>query len=120
MKPPRLYTRPGETFAQALARWRAKFQDYKDLKIMIDFMHARHYSARATTFFRAFYGVEMPYVLEVYYMLEATEISRGRWAIRPEGQLGTCGSYPYLWTVIYVNARSAEEAIKWVSSPENK
>jgi len=34
-----------------------------------------------------------------------------RWAVRPEGALGTCGFHPYPWTVQYVTARSAEEAV---------
>ncbi len=44
--------------------------------------------------------------------LEATELRNGRWAVRPEGQLGTCGWHPQPWTVQYVTARSADEAIK--------
>ena len=44
--------------------------------------------------------------------LEATHIRGNTWAIRPEGQLGTCGSYPKLWNVQYVKARTAAEAIK--------
>ena len=38
--------------------------------------------------------------------LEATRLRGNRWAVRPEGQLGTCGSFPALWTVTYVNAPS--------------
>lgn len=45
-------------------------------------------------------------------MLEATHLQGNRWAVRPKGQLGIWGSYPVLWAVIYVNAHSAEEAIK--------
>ena len=44
--------------------------------------------------------------------LEATHLRGNKWAVRPEGQLGTCGYYPVAWTVIYVTARSAQEAIK--------
>ncbi len=44
--------------------------------------------------------------------LEATHLRDNRWAVRPEGQLGTCGWHPKPWTVIYVKARSADEAIK--------
>lgn len=47
-------------------------------------------------------------------MLEATRINTNRWAVRPQGQLGTCGSWPYLWTVMYVTANSAEQAIRQV------
>jgi len=44
--------------------------------------------------------------------LEAVELRDGRWAVRPVGQLGTCGWYPKAWTVQYIKARSAEEAIR--------
>lgn len=44
--------------------------------------------------------------------LEATHLRGNRWAVRPKGQLGTCGWYPIPWTVEYVNARSAEEAVE--------
>lgn len=43
---------------------------------------------------------------------EATELKPGRYAVRPKGQLGTCGWYPAPWTVIYVTARTANEAIR--------
>ena len=45
------------------------------------------------------------------YELEATALSSGRWAVRPKGQLGTCGFHPYPWAVIYVRAFTAEGAI---------
>lgn len=35
-----------------------------------------------------------------------------RWVVRPRGTLGTIGSYPYLWSAIYVEARSAREAVE--------
>lgn len=44
--------------------------------------------------------------------LEATHLRGERWAVRPEGCLGTCGwkdGKP--WTVIYVTARSAGQAL---------
>lgn len=44
--------------------------------------------------------------------LEATHLRGNRWAVRPKGQLGTCGWFPQAWTVIYVNASSAQEAIR--------
>ena len=44
--------------------------------------------------------------------LEATDLRGGRYAVRPIGQLGTCGWYPFAWTVRYVNARSAADAIR--------
>jgi hypothetical protein len=44
--------------------------------------------------------------------LEAIETSRpNEWWVRPEGQLGTMGSYPFLWTAEIVSARSEQEAI---------
>jgi hypothetical protein len=44
--------------------------------------------------------------------LEATHLRGRRWAVRPAGQLGTCGWHPYAWTVIYVNASNAAEAVR--------
>ena len=44
--------------------------------------------------------------------LEATHLRDNRWAVRPVGQLGTCGWHPHPWTVIYVNARDPWDAIK--------
>jgi len=46
---------------------------------------------------------------------EATRLRANRWAVRPHGQLGTCGSHPFLWTVKYVNAQTASEALKKAS-----
>lgn len=43
--------------------------------------------------------------------MEATHLRGNRWAVRPAGQLGTCGWHPEPWTVIYVTARSADEAV---------
>ncbi len=43
--------------------------------------------------------------------LEATALRAGQYAVRPASQLGTCGWYPFAWTVRYVRARSAAEAI---------
>ncbi len=43
----------------------------------------------------------------------ATLLRSGRYAVRPIGAIGTCGwinGKP--WTVIYVNARSASEALR--------
>ena len=44
--------------------------------------------------------------------MEATHLRDNRWAVRPKGQLGTCGWHPYAWTVIFVTARNAEQAIR--------
>lgn len=44
--------------------------------------------------------------------LEASELRSGRWAVSPAGQLGTCGFYPYPWTVQYVTAGNPADAIK--------
>lgn len=54
--------------------------------------------------------VQPPPVLEI----EATHLRGNRYALRPKGQLGTCGFSPRAWTVQYVTARSPEEAVrKW-------
>jgi hypothetical protein len=44
--------------------------------------------------------------------LEATHLRGNLWAVKPENQLGTCGWYPRPWTVQYIRARSAEEAVR--------
>ena len=44
--------------------------------------------------------------------MEATYLRDGRYAVRPTGQLGTCGWHPKPWTVVYVNARNADEAVR--------
>lgn len=44
--------------------------------------------------------------------LEATLLRSDKWAVRPAGQLGTCGWHPYPWVVTYVNAKSADEAVR--------
>lgn len=43
--------------------------------------------------------------------LMATKIGPNRWAVSPNGQLGTCGSWPYLWQVQYVHAGNESKAI---------
>lgn len=49
--------------------------------------------------------------------LEATYLRGNRWAVRPKGNLGTCGWINGIpWTVRYVNARSAEEAVRKCTS----
>ena len=47
------------------------------------------------------------------HKLSVTSMGRGRYAVRPEGCLGTCGFLPaplggsaVAWTVVYVTARS--------------
>lgn len=47
--------------------------------------------------------------------LEAMHLRGNRYAVRPIGQLGTCGWRPRPWTVIYVNARSTADAIRKAS-----
>lgn len=47
--------------------------------------------------------------------LEAIQLRSNRWAVRPAGQLGTIGWYPYPWEVRYVTAPTAEAAIKLVT-----
>lgn len=44
--------------------------------------------------------------------LEATHLREDLYAVRPQGALGTCGWAPEPWTVQYVRARSAEEALR--------
>lgn len=44
--------------------------------------------------------------------LEAIHLRSNWYAVRPQGQLGTCGYYPSAWTVQYVKARNTEEALK--------
>jgi len=51
------------------------------------------------------------------FKMEATHLRGNRWAIRTAGQLGTCGSFPFLWTVRYVTAGSAEEAMHKFERP---
>lgn len=48
--------------------------------------------------------------------LEAVNLRGNQWAVRPKGALGTCGWNPEPWTVTYVTARTAEEAIEKVRS----
>jgi hypothetical protein len=43
---------------------------------------------------------------------DATEIRPGRYAVRPAGQLGTCGYFPVAWSVRYVNAPTADAALR--------
>lgn len=47
--------------------------------------------------------------------LEATRLT-GCWAVRPEGQLGTCGFHPRAWQVCYVKADSAQQAVAKASN----
>ena len=42
--------------------------------------------------------------------LEATHLRDRTWAGKPANQLGTCGWYPYPWTVMYIKAGSKAEA----------
>jgi hypothetical protein len=49
--------------------------------------------------------------------LEAVEIRLGRYAVRPAGQLGTCGTSPVLWSVVYINASSPAAAIRRTLNP---
>jgi len=44
---------------------------------------------------------------------EATPLRDRRWAVRPRGALGTCGwTHGTYWSVIYVTAPSAFDALK--------
>ena len=45
--------------------------------------------------------------------LVAERLDSGVWVVRPEGQLGTCGWYPYPWAAIIIQkAATAEEALR--------
>lgn len=46
------------------------------------------------------------------YPLVAEQIRSGTWIVRPEGQLGTCGNYPYAWDAIFVRAFTEQGALK--------
>jgi hypothetical protein len=53
--------------------------------------------------------------------LEATHLRGNRWAVRPEGCLGTCGwRNGKFWIVAYVNASSADKAIAKAQPRMNK
>lgn len=43
--------------------------------------------------------------------LEALHLRGHLYAVRPEGQLGTCGFYPAPWTVQFIKANSDEDAV---------
>lgn len=43
---------------------------------------------------------------------EVSHLMDQRWAVRPFGCVGTSGFYPFPWTVVYVTASNAEEAMK--------
>lgn len=43
--------------------------------------------------------------------LEVTHLRDNRYAVRPDGQLGTCGWFPFSWTVVYVRARNPAAAV---------
>ena len=44
--------------------------------------------------------------------LEATHLRDKTYAVRPKGQLGTCGWSPKPWGVIYLKAKSKTDAIR--------
>lgn len=44
--------------------------------------------------------------------LEAVHLRGRTYAVRPKGQLGTCGWHPVPWIVEYIKASSEKEAIK--------
>jgi hypothetical protein len=48
----------------------------------------------------------------------AVQLRNGKWAVRPKGQLGTCGWHPYPWTVFYVTAINEQEAIRKAAARE--
>jgi hypothetical protein len=46
------------------------------------------------------------------YQLEAVELRRGLWCVRPKDQLGTCGFYPKAWVASMVECLSEAEALR--------
>ena len=52
--------------------------------------------------------------------LEATHLRGNEYAVRPRGQLGTCGWHPKPWTVTYVRANSPDEAVRKASLKEKQ
>lgn len=44
--------------------------------------------------------------------LDAIQLRSGEWVVKPEGQLGTCGSYPFLWTAQFVKKARGPESAK--------
>lgn len=44
--------------------------------------------------------------------MEALQLHNGEWVVRPRGQLGTCGWYPYPWEIILVEATDAADALR--------
>ena len=54
--------------------------------------------------------------------LEAIELQPGRWGVRPQGCLGSCGwlDNGTPWQIEYVHARSAEAAIIKVENEKRK
>ncbi len=44
--------------------------------------------------------------------LEATQLRGNLYAVRPAGQLGTCGFYPTAWDVQYIKAKSRLDAMR--------
>ena len=43
--------------------------------------------------------------------LSAVHLRNSTYAVRPAGQLGTCGWVPVPWEVIYVHAHTANQAV---------
>ena len=41
----------------------------------------------------------------------ALELRPGLYAVRPIGQLGTCGWFPAPWVIRYINANTEQEAV---------
>lgn len=44
--------------------------------------------------------------------LTATPLHPRRWAVRPAGQLGTCGWFPRPWAAVFVSAPTPADAIR--------
>lgn len=48
----------------------------------------------------------------IKYILDATHLRGNQWAVKPKGQLGTCGWYPGPWMIVYVTAPNEKTAIR--------
>jgi hypothetical protein len=61
---PRMYVKPNENYKDARRRWRARWDDYRDGTIMCECLYQASVSKKKH-FFRAFYGVELRYLIDV-------------------------------------------------------
>lgn len=57
---PRLYVKPGESYDAGMVRWRKRWVEYRDYYTVLHCV--QHHKGKH--FFRAFYGIEVNYVLK--------------------------------------------------------